>query len=182
MQGGIKSMIAILSNLMIPLLVLVVIGYGIKKKVAVYDVFVDGAKESFEMAFTLFPCMLGMLLGVNLLLKCGILDLLFKSIGPFFELFHFPVQLLPMAFLRSVSGSTTLAMMNQFFIEYGPDSFIGRLASVIQGSSDTTLYVLTLYFGSIGIIKTKYALKAGLLADLMGIIASIIVVWLFFGS
>ncbi len=181
MQGGIKNVIGVLSNLMIPLLVLVVIGYGIKKKVAVYDVFVDGAKESFELAFTLFPCMLGMLLGVNLLLKCGILDVIFEWTTPFFEFLHFPVQLLPMAFLRSVSGSTTLAMMNQFFAEYGPDSFIGRLASVIQGSSDTTLYVLTLYFGSIGVVKSKYALKAGLIADFMGIVASIIVVQLFFG-
>ena len=173
-------MIKIISSLMIPLLVFIVILYGVKKKIPVYDVFVEGAKESFEMAFTLFPCMLGMLLVVNLILKCGILDIVFQFLEPIFSLLRFPVELVPMAILRSVSGSTTLAIMNEIFATYGPDSFFGRLASVIQGSSDTTFYVLTLYFGSVGIIKTKYALKAGLLADLFGIIASIIVVRLFF--
>lgn len=172
----------VISNLMIPFLVLMVVLYGIQKKVAVYDVFVEGAKESFEMVFSLFPCMLGMLLGVNLLLKCGILDVLFSFLGNFFSMIHFPVEVLPMALLRSVSGSTTLAMMNNLFQTYGPDSMIGKLASVIQGSSDTTFYVLTLYFGSVGIIKTKYALKVGLMADFIGVVASVLVVWLFFGS
>lgn len=172
----------IISSLMIPLLVLIVILYGIKKKVAVYDTFIEGAKESFEMIASLFPCMLGMLLGVNLLLKSGVLNYVFTFLGPLFSFIHFPVELLPMAILRSLSGSTTLAMMNNFFATYGPDSFIGRLASVIQGSSDTTFYVLTLYFGSVGIIKTKYALKVGLMSDFLGIVASVIVVWLFFGS
>lgn len=172
----------VISNFMIPFLVFVVILYGILKKIPVYDTFILGAKESFEMVMTLFPCMLGMLLGVNLFLKCGILNSVFEFLEPFFSILHFPVELLPMAVLRSVSGSTTLAMMNNFFATYGPDSFIGRLASVIQGSSDTTLYVLTLYFGSIGVIKTKYALKVGLISDFLGIVASVIVVWLFFGS
>ena len=172
----------IISSLMIPLLVLVVVFYGIWKKVAIYDVFIDGAKESFEMIASLFPCMLGMLLGVNLLLKSGVLNYVFPFLEPLFSLIHFPVELLPMAVLRSLSGSTTLAMMNNFFETYGPDSFIGRLASVIQGSSDTTFYVLTLYFGSVGVIKSKYALKVGLMSDFLGIVASVIVVWLFFGS
>lgn len=167
---------------MIPFLVLVVILYGIKKKVAIYDVFVEGAKESFEMVFSLFPCMLGMLLGVNLLLRCGVLNYLFSFLGSFFSFFHFPIEVLPMALLRSVSGSTTLAIMNSLFVTYGPDSLIGRLASVIQGSSDTTFYVLTLYFGSVGIVRTKYALKVGLMADFIGVVASVLVVWLFFGS
>lgn len=171
-----------ISNLMIPLLVLIVILYGIKKKVPIYDVFVEGAKESFEMVFSLFPCMLGMLLGVNLLLRCGILDWVFSFFGNFFSMIHIPAPVFPMMLLRSVSGSTTLAIMNSLFEMFGPDSFIGRLASVIQGSSDTTFYVLTLYFGSVGIIKTKYALKVGLMADFIGILASVIVVWLFFGS
>jgi len=180
MLERIVIVIELFSNLMIPLLVLVVILYGFYKKVAIYDVFIDGAKESFDIVFTLFPCLLGMLLGVNLLLKSGVLNVLFKILSPLFNLIRFPVELLPMAILRSVSGSTTLAMMNQFFESYGPDSFIGRLASVIQGSSDTTIYVLTLYFGSIGVIKTKYALKVGLIADFCGILASVIIVRLFF--
>lgn len=92
-----------------------------------------------------------------------------------------PIEVLTMALMRPISGSSTLAILNNIFTASGPDSFVGRLASVIQGSTDTTLYILTLYFGSIGIKKTRYALKAGLFADIIGIIASILVVTLFFG-
>ena len=155
--------------ILIPLFIWVIIFYGFFKKVPIYDTFIEGAKESFEMILTIFPPMLGMVLGVNLLLKSGALSFLFSS------------EILPMAFLRSVSGSTTLALMNHIFEIHGPDSFIGRLASVIQGSSDTTIYVLTVYFGSVGIVKTRYALKVGLVSDFVAILSSILVVWLFFG-
>ena len=160
-------------------MVLFVIIYGLRKKVDIYDAFVDGAKDSFDMIAKIFPCILGMLLGVNILLNSGLLDYIFNLLRP---ILSFPVEVLPMIFLRPISGTTTLAILNDLLANYGPDSFIGRLASVIQGSTDTTLYVLTLYFGSIGIKKIRYSLWAGLAADVAGITAAIILVGLFFGS
>ena len=172
-------MVSTISNLIIPLMVLFVIIYGLRKKVDIYDAFVDGAKDSFDMIAKIFPCILGMLLGVNILLNSGLLDYIFNLLRP---ILSFPVEVLPMIFLRPISGTTTLAILNDLLANYGPDSFIGRLASVIQGSTDTTLYVLTLYFGSIGIKKIRYSLWAGLAADVAGITAAIILVGLFFGS
>ena len=172
-------MVSVISNLIIPLMVLLVILYGLFKKVDIYDAFVDGAKDSFDMIAKIFPCILGMLLGVNILLNSGLLDYIFNLIRP---VLSFPVEVLPMIFLRPISGTTTLAILNDLLANYGPDSFIGRLASVIQGATDTTLYVLTLYFGSVGIKKIRYSLWAGLAADVAGIVSAIILVGLFFGN
>lgn len=172
-------MVSVISNLIIPLMVLMVILYGLFKKVDIYDAFVDGAKDSFDMIAKIFPCILGMLLGVNILLNSGLLDYIFNLLRP---VLSFPVEVLPMIFLRPISGTTTLAILNDLLANYGPDSFIGRLASVIQGATDTTLYVLTLYFGSVGIKKIRYSLWAGLAADVAGIVSAIILVGLFFGN
>lgn len=169
-----------ISNLVMPLIVLIVILYGILKKINVYDAFVEGASESFDLAFTLFPCLLGMIFGVNLFVKSGALDYIFKLLSPLFSYLKIPIQIFPMMIMRPISGSSSLALLNSILSSYGPDSFMGRLASVIQGSTDTTFYVLTLYFGSIGIKKIRYALWAGLAADLIGIISAIIIVSLMF--
>lgn len=169
-----------ISSLLIPLLVLFIIVYGYIKKVNIYDDFLLGTTESFSMVLKIFPCLLAMILGINIFLKSGILDLLFGLCSPLFELIKVPIQVLPMMIMRPISGSSTLAILNNLFLDFGPDSLIGRLASVIQGSTDTTLYVITLYFGSVGIKKIKYALWAGLFADLIGIITSVIIVNLCF--
>ena len=100
---------------------------------------------------------------------------------PLFELSQIPIDILPMAILRPISGTASLAIMNEIFIAFGPDSFIGRLSSTLQGCTDTTIYVLALYFGSIKVTKTRYALPVGLFADLMGIIAAFIITFIFFG-
>ena len=169
-----------ISSLIIPIMVLSVVIYGIYKKVNIYDVFIEGAKESFEMIFTIFPYLLGMMLAINLFLHSNILSNLSNLISPLLDLIGVPFDIVPMAIMRPISGNSSIAILNNIFLNYGPDSFIGRLASTIQGSTDTTFYVLTLYFGSIGIKKIKYALIAGLFADLIGIIASIIIVKLVF--
>ncbi len=174
-------MITFLSNLVIPALVLMIVIHGLSKKVDIYDVFVEGSKESFEMILSMFPCLLGMIFGINIFIKSGLLEFCFSFLNPLLTMIKMPIEVLTMALMRPISGSSTLAILNNVFTASGPDSFVGRLASVIQGSTDTTLYILTLYFGSIGIKKTRYALKAGLFADIIGIIASIIVVTLFFG-
>lgn len=161
-------------------MVLIVIGYGLLKKTNIYDVFVDGAKESFDMIFTMFPCLLGMIFGVNIFLKSGVLNIFFRALQPLFEFLKIPLDILPMALMRPISGSSALAILNNIFETAGPDSFLGRLASVVQGSTDTTFYILTLYFGSIGIRKIKHALWAGLIADVAGIIAAILLTRFFF--
>lgn len=169
-----------ISSLIIPIMVLSVVIYGIYKKVNIYDVFIEGAKESFEMIFTIFPYLLGMMLAINLFLHSNILSNLSNLISPLLDLIGVPFDIVPMAIMRPISGNSSLAILNNIFLNYGPDSFIGRLASTIQGSTDTTFYVLTLYFGSVGIKKIRYALIAGLFADLIGIIASIMIVKLVF--
>ncbi len=170
----------IISNLIIPLLVLIVVVYGIIKKINVYDVFVSGAKEGLEIGFSLFPYLLGMILGINILIKSDFLNLVFGIFKPAFNFIKIPVEILPLAFLRPISGSASLSVLSNLLETFGPDSFIGRVSSTIQGSTDTTIYILTLYFGSIGIKKIRYALKAGLIADLVGIIVSIIIVLIIF--
>ena len=171
---------SIISNLIIPIMVLSIILYGIKKKINVYDVFVEGAKESFEMVLTIFPCLLGMILAINIFLKSDFLNVFLNIIEPFFTYVKIPMEIVPMAIMRPISGGSTLAILNNLLEDYGPDSFIGRIGSVIQGSTETTLYVSTLYFGSIGIKKIRYALWVGLLVDLIGILSGIIIVGLLF--
>ena len=169
-----------ISNLIIPLMVLFILIYGISKKVNVYDEFLNGASESFSMIFKIFPCLLAMIFGVNIFLKSGFIDLIYVALIPLFDILKVPIQTFPIMIMRPISGTTTLALLNNVFENFGPDSLIGRLGSVIQGATDTTFYVITLYFGSIGIKKIRYALWAGLFADLIGIIASIIIVRLMF--
>lgn len=169
-----------ISDFIIPLMVMFIVVYGLRKKIDIYDTFVAGAKESFAMVLNLFPYMLGMILGVNIFLKSGFLDAFLKFLLPIWTWLHVPLEIIPLMIMRPVSGSSSLAILNNILEVHGPDSPIGLLASVIQGSTETTLYVLTLYFGVVGIKKIRHALWVGLLVDLVGIIASIVVVNLFF--
>lgn len=164
-----------ISNLIIPLMVLFIIIYGIKKKVNIYDEFLTGSTESFGMILKIFPCLLAMILGINIFLKSGLLNIITNILEPFFDLIKIPIQVFPMMIMRPISGTSSLAILNNLFETFGPDSIIGILGSIIQGSTDTTFYVITLYFGSIGIKKIRYALWAGLFADLIGITAAIII-------
>lgn len=169
-----------MSVLMIPFVVFIIVFYGAYKKIDVYNSFITGSKESFDMIMHLFPTMLAMVFAVNIFIKSGLLQDITKFINPFLHILNIPSEIIPMALIRPISGSSSLAILNNILENYGPDSFVGRLASVMQGSTDTTFYVLTLYFGSIGIKKIKYALWAGLFADFIGIISSIVIVHLLF--
>lgn len=162
-------------------MVLLIIVYGALKKVNIYDEFINGALESFDMILKIFPCLLAMIFGVNIFLKSGLLDLIYIIVKPIFLAIKVPIDVFPMILMRPISGTSTLAILNSIFESFGPDSYSGRLGSVIQGATDTTFYVVTLYFGSIGIKKIRYSLFAGLFADLMGIIAAIIITKIYFG-
>lgn len=174
MLGGID--INYISNLIIPIVVLFIIIYGYIKKVDIYDTFILGVRESFIMIKSLFPTYVAMILAVNIFTNSGFLDFLLSIFKPVFDIIKIPVEILPLAIIRPISGSASLAYLNKIFSVYGPDSFIGTLGSVMQGSTDTTFYIISLYFGSIGIKKIKYSLMVGLLADLIGIIVSIVIV------
>ena len=166
----------------IPLLICFIFIYGLCKKVPTYEVFVEGGKEGIKIAFSIIPFLVGMLVAISIFRASGALDFFVGLLKPLLELIHVPAEVLPLAMVRSISGTAALGMTSDLIATHGPDSFIGRLSAVVQGSSDTTLYILTVYFGAVGIKKMGYALKVGLLADLVAFIASIVVVSLVFGS
>lgn len=168
------------SKLIIPLFILTIIFYGLIKKINIYDSFLNGAKEGLTTCYNIFPSIIAMVFAVNIFLNSNFLEHLFSFLIPILSKINLPIDILPMAVLRPISGTASLSIMNDIFTKYGPDSFVGLLASTIQGSTDTTIYVLALYFSSIKITKTRHALINGLFADLVGIIISFIVVSLIF--
>ncbi len=171
---------SLLSSLIIPLIVLTIIIHGLIHKVSIFDSFITGVKDGLKITLELFPTILAMTISVGVLLKSNIIEGITSYLTPIFSFFHFPSALLPLAIMRPISGSSSLIIMNNILATYGTDSYIGRIASVIQGSTDTTIYIIGLYFGSIGIRKTKYALPVGLLADLVCVIVAIITVSILF--
>ncbi len=170
------------SNWVLPLTLAAILVMGVTRKVPIYESFVSGAKDGFSTSISLIPQLVAMLVAVTVFRSSGALNLLIGALRPLLLHIHFSPELLPLALLRPISGSGSLALVTDLFKQFGPDSFIGRAASVMQGSTDTTLYVLTVYFGSVGIRQARYAVKVGLMSDLISVIASVVVVqWLFHG-
>lgn len=165
-----------LNRWMLPLLVLAIMVYSWKQKHRAYDSFVAGVKKGLGMFVTVYPNLLGMMLAIALLRTGGLMDLLCGALSHLIP--RLPAEIWPMIAFRPISGSASLAILVDIFQRYGPDSLAGLLASVIQGCTDTTLYVLTLYFGSVSIRDTKHALPIGLIADAAGILAAIALVFL----
>jgi len=169
-----------ISYFILPIVVLYIIFYGLKKKINIYDYFLVGAKDVLVTSFKIIPNLFAMIFAVNILIKSNIISDSFLFIEGSLNQISLSVDIIPMIFLRSLSGTSSFAVMSNIFHIYGPDSLMGLLASTIQGSSDTTFYVIALYYGSIGIVKNRYALSVGLFADLCGILASFLLVYLFF--
>jgi spore maturation protein B len=170
--------ITILENISlyaIPVLILVVVSVGLLRKVKVYETFTEGAKDGFTTAVRVIPFLTAMLVAIGIFRASGSMDILARVLAPVTNLIGMPAEILPMAIMRPLSGGGATGIMTGLFTEYGPDSLIGRMASVMQGSTDTTFYVLAVYFGSIGIRKSRHALSAGLIADLAGILAAVFI-------
>ena len=167
-------------NYIIPLIVVTIIIYGIYKKVNIFDTFIDGVKEGMKLSINLFPTIFAMIIAITLITDSNIINYICNLLKPLFSRISFPTEVLPLALLRPISGSSSLVILNDILAKYGPDSFIGRLSSVMQGSTDTTIYIISMYFASIGIKKTRYSLTVGLLADLLSVIISFIMVNIFF--
>ena len=139
-------------------------------------VFVEGGKEGIKIAITIIPFLVGMFVAISIFRASGALEFLMNLIRPLMTAIGVPAEIVPLAIIRPLSGTAALGMTSDLIATYGPDSFIGRLAAVLQGSTDTTFYILTVYFGAVGIRKMGDALKVGLLADLVGIILAIVIV------
>lgn len=169
-----------ISKIILPIIVLIILGYGIYKKVDIYNLFIDGVKEGLSLSINIFPTIFTMSLAINILIKSNCLNYIINFISPLVNMINIPKEILPISILRPISGSSALVLLNELLKVYSPDSFIGRVGSLIQGSTDTTIYIIGLYFGSIGIKKIKHSLFVGLLSDFISVILSILVVKLLF--
>ena len=169
------------------LLLLIIIGFilaGLRKRVNVYEAFVEGAKEGFTTAVRIIPYLVAILVAIGVFRASGAMDWLIHGIEWIVSMMGIDtqwVEALPTAIMKPLSGSGARGMMVDAMQTYGADSFAGRLSCIFQGSTDTTFYVLAVYFGSVGISRTRHAVTCGLLADLAGIIAAIAIAYLFFG-
>ena len=160
-----------LSNLIIPIFTLIVIIYALYKKVDVYSSFLSGVKEGIDISFKLFPTIFAMSLSISVFIKSNIL----KDFISLININIFPKEILPIALLRSFSGSSSLIILNDILKTYGPDSLIGKISSVIQSSTDTTIYILSTYYTLVGIKKIRYSLFLGLLCDFICVVISILI-------
>ncbi|MCA9731778.1 MAG: spore maturation protein [Deferribacteres bacterium] len=171
-----------ISNWAIPVLLVLIPTVGFLKKVKVYEVFVEGAKEGFNVAIRIIPFLVAILMAISMFRASGAMDIFVSFISPITDLIGMPAEILPAAFMRPLSGSGTLGIITELINTHGPDSFIGNLASTIYGSTETTFYVLAVYFGSVAIKKTRHAVPAGLIADFAGIMAALFICQLMFGQ
>ncbi|MFP5391699.1 MAG: nucleoside recognition domain-containing protein [Gammaproteobacteria bacterium] len=172
------------SNLILFSIIIAFIGGAMRRGVNVYDAFIEGAKGGIQTSITIIPYLVGMLVAISVIRNSGVLGFIVSGLNWVFVQLGVDTSFtpaLPTALMKPLSGSGSKAMMIDAMRTYGVDSFVGRLACIFQGSADTTFYIVALYFGSVGIRKTRYAISAGLIADLAGIIAAILVAYMFFG-
>lgn len=154
---------------------------GIVKKQNVFDLFIGGAKEGITIAVNILPALVALMVAIEMFKASGALGLIVSALAPAGKALHFPTEIVPLALMRPVSGSGSLSIFEGILKTYGPDSFIGRVASVLQGSTETTFYTLAVYYGSVGVTKTRHTLPAALSADFVGIVMSVLTVSLILG-
>lgn len=170
-----------ISYFIVPFMILVVLIIAMKKRVKAYDAFLDGAKEGMSLIKEVFPTLLGMIAIIATLRASGIISDLGEFLYKILNIDKTSSELVPLIMFRPISGSASISVFSSICSDYGADSMVCKVGSVIQGSTDTTLYVLSLYFSSVGITKWKHSLKAGLIADVVGIGMGIFLSILFFG-
>lgn len=171
----------ILSMLILPLLMVLIPMYGLVKKVPVYEEFVTGAKEGFDIGIRIIPYLVAILFAIGMFRASGALDALISVLQPVLSLVGFPAEVLPMAIMRPLTGSGSLAILVDLVHTYGEDSIIVKMAATMFGSTETTFYVLAVYFGAVNVKRTRYALQAGLIADFASVVASVTVCYWLFG-
>lgn len=162
-----------ISNLAMPLIILLIATYGLIEKNKVFDDFLEGAKEGIEIVFSILPTLVGLFVAIGALRNSGILDMIIRIITPILNVIHFPSEIMPLAMLRPISGSGSIAVATDIMKTYGVDSSIGMMASVIMGSTETTLYTIAVYTSCVKIKKTRFVLVASLVADIVGMLVSV---------
>ena len=173
------QMINFISDLAI---ILIIVLYGLIERNKVFDNFLDGAKEGLEIVLSILPTLIGLFVAIGALRSSVILDIIIRIITPLLNVIHFPSEIMPLAMLRPISGSGSIAVATDILKRYGVDSTIGMMASTIMGSTETTLYTIAIYTSSVKIKKTRFVLFASLMADLVGIVVSVLVCSLLVGS
>lgn len=169
------SAVNYLSNLAIPFTILLILTYGLIEKNKVFDTFLDGAKEGIEIVVKIFPTLIGLFVAIGALRYSGILDFIIKLIYPIVDFFKIPTEIMPLAILRPISGSASIAIGSDIMTQYGVDSKLGLIASTIMGSTETTLYTIAVYTSIVGVKKIRFVLVAALIGDLVGMLSSVII-------
>ncbi len=167
--------IQFLSSSAIPIIIAIIVIYGLLEKNKVYDTFVEGAKDGIEIVVKLFPTLLGLFIAIGALRSSGVLDCIIQFIAPITNILHIPSEIMPLAILRPISGSASTAVATDIMTNFGVDSKIGLIASTIMGSTETTFYTIAIYTSCVGIKKTRFVLACALLGDLVGMLASVVI-------
>ena len=173
-------MLNIISTLIMPTIIAVVLVNALMKKAPVFDLFTTGAKDGFKVAIDIIPYLVALIVAISMFRASGAMDSIANCFNVFWDKLSLSKDIFPIMITRSLSGSATLGLFSELATQHGPNDFITKLAAVMVGSSETTFYILTVYFGSIGIKKFRYALLTGIIADITGIILAILVSRLFF--
>ena len=172
--------VTLISSLFVPLFIAGIVVLGLAKKVPVYEVFVKGAKQGIFIVIRILPFVVGFVFAIRIFTASGCLDFLVSALSPVLSPMGIPPEILPLALLRPFSGSASISALTTILNRYGPDSFIGRSASTLMGSSETLFYTTALYFGSVGIKKTRHTIPAALIAEVSGLLASVLLCKLIF--
>ncbi len=167
--------------MIIPIIIAGILGYALVQRVDIFSVFTKGAKEGISVSIKILPALIALITAIGMFKTSGALDVLTNAIRPFAEKIHMPSEVVPLAILRPISGSGAFAVFEDILSTHGADSLIGRIASVLEGSSETTFYTIALYFGCTRVKKTRYTLPCSLTADFVGFLMSVITVRMFFG-
>ena len=175
-----KAVMDVISIWLIPLIIVSVLTFGLIKKIPVYETFIDGAKDGLKVTFEIVPYLLAIMVAVGMLRASGAIELLQSILGGILNRFDIPVDVLPVMIVRSLSGSAVLGLFTDIAGQHDVESYTTKLAAIMVGSSETTFYILSVYFGAVGIKKFRHAILTGVFSDCAGIIAAIIVArWLF---
>lgn len=167
------NIMQIISLWALPAILILILTMGLAKKVPLYETFTDGAKDGFKVAVNIIPYLVAIIVAVSMFRASGIIDLVGQVFAPILSKFNVPADTIPIMIVRSLSGSAALGVFSDIANNLGPDSYATKLSAVMVGSSETTFYVLAVYFGAVGISKLRYALLVGILADFIGIVAAI---------
>ncbi len=176
------QVITYISAAFVPVFIALIVVFGIARKVNVYESFVKGAKQGFSTVIRILPYVVGFVFAIQIFSASGCFDYIAIALSPILKPLGIPPEVLPLALMQPFSGSASIAMLTSLLNRYGPDSFIGRASSTMMGSSETIFYTVSLYYGSVGVKKTRYTIPASIISAVAGLVASILVCRLFFPS